>query len=327
METPPPPPLPPTAFHKGSVKAASDGRSLRGTHQYVKEALKLEEEVSYLVGPLLHQKSASSGADSHCGDSAKTVIVFVRDIRPVLQNGPMCGLVAITMASEILQRVPRSGLDCDLESACFPDSLLRFARGKGFTKQGEMFSVEYMLEVTQEATSGLCRGEVVPSAFLSDVGVLVSSITAGKAILVPYDADKDHTPCLAQGHKAHWCTITGFAMTLDSSAVMAPQLLECCNPQKPGTLHYTLKDTTIKRFASLLASSKHEQSESLFKTMRVFTRHGKSRHMGLWSLKELVESNQNLVEVSPQRDGCEEYVIPMGGIVEGLCSKTLVLSS
>ncbi|XP_041346755.1 LOW QUALITY PROTEIN: UPF0692 protein C19orf54 homolog, partial [Gigantopelta aegis] len=28
-------------------------------------------------------------------------------------------------------------------------------------------------------------------------------------ILIPYDCDKDHTPCLGSGHYAHWCLVVG----------------------------------------------------------------------------------------------------------------------
>lgn len=58
----------------------------------------------------------------------------------------------------------------------------------------------------------------------------------------------------------------------------------------------------------------------------MFMRHGKSEHLGLWKLSSLMESNANLVEFSPQR--CDnEHVLPDEGLLGGLASKVVILSS
>ena len=56
----------------------------------------------------------------------------------------------------------------------------------------------------------------------------------------------------------------------------------------------------------------------------VFAHQGKSKHTGLWLLSDLLASNSNLIEVGPDRSH-EEFVLPEGGITEGLCSQTVTL--
>lgn len=58
----------------------------------------------------------------------------------------------------------------------------------------------------------------------------------------------------------------------------------------------------------------------------VFTRQGKSKHLGLWSFSSLVESNNNLKEFSPSRDD-DEYLLPAGGVEAGLCGKAIILDT
>ncbi len=316
---PPPPPVvpppPPPLVPQSKVTRASNP----------------DEEVLYLIQPLLRTsdgESSSSVGDSSQG--AKQVITFVHNISPVVQHGPMCGLVAISMASELLRSSKADGNWMTLDSACHPDTLLRVARERGLSKRGEMFSVDYMLEVAEHTRQGSCRGAVVSATSL-DLRVIACSLIAGKAILVPYDADKDHTPCLARGHRAHWCVIVGFALTLDKTFTSdLPNLLECCDqcyPESSTTSYYALRKEHKNVFAERLVSwTSSCGSDSLLDCISVFVRHGKSRHMGLWCLRSLLHSNGCLVEVDPQRADPEGYVVPLGGIAEGLCSKALVLS-
>ena len=56
----------------------------------------------------------------------------------------------------------------------------------------------------------------------------------------------------------------------------------------------------------------------------VYTMQGKSRRPGVWSLKDLIASNQNLFKVSPGRNN-ETYVIPPNGIENELCGKIVIL--
>lgn len=266
MSTPPLPPVPPPL---PLSKHCIAGKS----HDFVRHAENVEEEVSYLVQPLCARAEGQG----------KTIFTLVHNVNPVIQKGPICGLVALSIASQLLNSrvVP-------------PDHLLTCAKEKGYSKQGEMFSAQNLLEL---AKSELCCTGTLLNASCVSVNELLTFITESNAIVVPYDADKDHSPCLARGHKAHWCTLVGFAIIAKSFAITK-------------NTHITLTPTSAYRFLS------NENDES---DIYLFARQGKSRHMGLWSYTSLIKSNANLTEVGPQR-GLNDYVIPPEGICKSLSS-------
>ena len=276
-------------------------------HLYQRKPLELQEEVEYLLQPLL------SDAGDEVLHSKNIAVTCVWDINPVIQDGPMCGLVALSMASQLLhesQPIPAN---------CHPDTLLNFAKESGFSKQGEMFSVDNMLQVAKHHMD--CCGR---STHIHSLDAVMLSLLQREAILVPYDADKNHSPCLAKGHKAHWCILVGFAAVLNRNMCNKEvlRLLEYCTPNPRLSGHYQLKEEFRPDFARMLSLSVEAGVAELY----VFARHGKSRHIGLWSYRELNQSNGNLVEVGPQISYPGEYIVPHGGINEGLCSKVLVLS-
>ena len=319
---PPPPPLPLPGGESLSAErllSYEDSDSSKGHgHQYVREPLKLEEEIPYLLTPLLPAVTASGSdrADDH--GPSRRVITFVHDICPVIQSGPMCGLVALSMASALLhggQILPGSQ----------PGALLDFVKENLLSKQGEMFSVDYMLRTAKSQLQ--CRGKV---ANVDSMGLktLLETLLKSRAILLPYDADKNHSPCLKNGHKAHWCLLVGFALIVrtDHCTFDPSNLLECCEANHTIPGHCTLQSnsTTREVFVQKLSSLSQDDSAYLLHSLFVFARHGKSRHLGLWQYSDLVMSNKNLFEVGPHRIS-GEYVVPEGGIVDGLCSKLLVL--
>ena len=306
---PVPPPCPPP------VKADDPGSAVTTGHLYLREALNLNEEVEYLLQPFLSDRYNVSGKNA--------VVTFVKDINPVIQDGPMCGLVALSMASQMLW-----GNHVTLPAKCHPETLLRFAKEVGFSKQGEMLSIDYMLQIAEQQMD--CRGK---STYFDSLhtDVLMRSILGGReAILVPYDADKDHSPCLEKGHRAHWCILVGFAVVLnrDTCTQEGLQLLEYCTPNPSLSGHYQLKKELGLDFVkavSLFEENCQIGAEPCGE-LYLFARQGKSKHIGLWSYKELLQSNRNLVEVGPWMTCSKDYVIPDGGINKGLCSNVLVLS-
>lgn len=94
-----------------------------------------------------------------------------------------CGLVALTMAAEILGH--------QLSTT----SLLKAAKSRKYSNHGEMFSVENMAAL---ANSGLekaasIRATVQPSSILCSKDELLNFMANG-VILVPYDIGKDQRP-------------------------------------------------------------------------------------------------------------------------------------
>ena len=86
------------------------------------------------------------------------------------------------------------------------DNLLAMARSKGYSYQGEMYSTENLGQLAGEFYGLGCR---VISYGFEDRHFIISELLKGSAVLVPYDADKNHKPCLENGHKAHWALLTG----------------------------------------------------------------------------------------------------------------------
>ncbi|KAI5707288.1 hypothetical protein M8J75_016406 [Diaphorina citri] len=56
----------------------------------------------------------------------------------------------------------------------------------------------------------------------------------------------------------------------------------------------------------------------------LLARQGKSNHIGVWRYSDLSASNANLREIDPKRN-IEDYLLPPGGIQEGLCNQYLLL--
>lgn len=94
------------------------------------------------------------------------------------------------------------------------DSLLETAKSKRFTNNGEMFSAHWLLELMK---LNLPSSTINPDKFRAYIydGILDSEFIQEKlrhhaTLLVPYDADRNHSPCNQNGHKAHWCLICGY---------------------------------------------------------------------------------------------------------------------
>ena len=293
MSTPSEPPrAPPVPALSQSASQSSKASRAKPTssrvderHQFVRTAEDLAQEVNYLVQPL----------SSRAGTQTK-ILTLVYDVNPVIQQGPMCGLVALSIASQLLNGM-----------AYPPDRLLARAKDMGYSKQGEMFSALNLLDLAHRELH--CTGAVLQTNSVS-VHELLMALTEGKAVVVPYDADKNHSPCIAGGTKAHWCTLVGFAV-LSDSAMSVPR-------QNPSDVYISLTPMTARHLVchDLMEVDKHD--------IYLFARHGKSRHLGLWSYSSLVESNANLKEVDPQRDS-GNHVIPTDGISSTLCSLLIIL--
>jgi hypothetical protein len=60
--------------------------------------------------------------------------------------------------------------------------------------------------------------------------------------------------------------------------------------------------------------------------VHVLALQGKSRHLSAWPLSDLVASNENLRQLDPERQASElEYIVPEGGLQEGLCGKAILI--
>lgn len=124
----------------------------------------------------------------------------LKDIQPILQEGPTCGLAAISM---LLKGNPSS------------DELLQIARHKKFTRNGEMFSADNLFALIEDVLGRrhlTARTLLAVQLFKGRIycETIKQVLLNGGCLLVPYDPDFNHGPCLKNGHKAHWALIIGY---------------------------------------------------------------------------------------------------------------------
>ncbi|KAF4517432.1 hypothetical protein B566_EDAN005041 [Ephemera danica] len=194
------------------------------------------------------------------GISRDPVLVVSVPVQHVLQSGPMCGLVALSMASS-----------AHGQTAIDAANLLAVAKNLGFTNHGEIFSVEFMQSLAQ---SVLPNVEVtIVTHELSDPQFIAQHVAAGDVFLVPYDSDRNFAPACLQGHKAHWAIVTGVIISMLSTE--QKNQLTILPPGK----------TSLSLVQSLKCDSLH-----------VLALQGKSQRLGAWPLQDLVSSNGNLVQ-------------------------------
>ncbi|XP_012888098.1 PREDICTED: UPF0692 protein C19orf54 homolog [Dipodomys ordii] len=294
---PPPPPLPPPPTAMGAVTPHVYGLE---KSQLLKEALekscpvaKGREDVKRLLK--LHKDRFRSDLQW---------ILFCADLPSLIQEGPQCGLVALWMAGTLLS--PPSGISLE--------RLVQVAMERGYTAQGEMFSVADMGRLAQETLG--CQAELIYGGLggPNRTRVLQHLIT-GQPMLIPYDEDFNHEPCLRKGHKAHWAVCAGILVGVQGTLSLS--YLE--DPEMPGLFH------PAPGAASHLPSLPEEGTPG---TVFLLSKQGKSWHYQLWDYDQVRDSNLQLTDFSPARatDG-RVYVVPTGGVRAGLCGQALLLRS
>ncbi|CAL8144402.1 unnamed protein product [Orchesella dallaii] len=264
------------------------------------------EEISKLVSFRLEDFSLTSIQDGDCKDTILMVVMPLT--KPILQNGPMCGIVALAEALQIMKK----NVYVD------PKVILDEAIKRGYSKQGEMFSVVAM-QTLAEVFGGCQQSSVIDSEVKSTecVQKLVTNILMGFPALIPYDADYNHSPSQRKGHAAHWAVIHGLATCISSSN------LNLVTKNSGFEILLSSPELTI---VQPIQQNQDKNITELFKTssLHVIAHQGKSYRIGLWKYNDLVESNQNLKEMAPKLlNNPSEFVF--GDIVHGLCSKVLLL--
>ncbi|KAH8236744.1 hypothetical protein KR026_009796 [Drosophila bipectinata] len=185
-----------------------------------------------------------------------------------LQVGPTCGLTALSM---LLGGQPTAA------------ELLKETIAQEYTLNGELFSGQYLFEITRKYLQQ--RGACQLHEGVLNCNKVKELLQAGGCLLVPYDADVNHAPCLKSGHRAHWALIVGFLVD---------------NQDKVRSLD-PLADLPCYIIP--------------FPQFYVLARHGKTRNLAVWSLETLSQSNANLVEFAqPKGYPDNEFLLPPGGI-------------
>ncbi|KAH9374795.1 hypothetical protein HPB48_019030 [Haemaphysalis longicornis] len=293
METPglvpPPPPPPPLQPARKQADERPSGDNLDNAETSVRNVLHRR----------LHWMTA--------GHHDAVVVSKVSSLKPVLQSGPQCGLVALSMASQLL---PRDGHPVSV------GELFEMAKSLRFTEKGEMFSAGHMKTLAETCLGG-CQARLVCDDHRAEI---VGHLIRGKPVLIPYDSDGNFEPCLKSGHTAHWAVLHG------SSSLQSPNTFLLASPAS-----FSGGPATPSSVPPPGAGSPRELLLPLAllggvdAAVFVCASQGKSRHVGLWGLERLLDSNHNLAHLGP-RHRAAEFVVPAGGVAEGLAGQVLLLA-
>ncbi|XP_018563050.1 UPF0692 protein CG33108 [Anoplophora glabripennis] len=123
-----------------------------------------------------------------------------------LQDGPQCGLVALMMCTGS----PNNDT---------VKHLYDYAKRKGYTNNGEIFSVDDMADVAKYYLPKKANVEIFEGDLFTTK--IKEFLLDGGMALVPYDTNKDNSPGFHSGHKAHWAIISGSILTDDDFYVIA----------------------------------------------------------------------------------------------------------
>ncbi|CAF4797867.1 unnamed protein product [Pieris macdunnoughi] len=184
-----------------------------------------------------------------------------KNFKAITQVGPTCGLVALSML---------------LNGEVSPDELLNIVIAEGYSNNGEMFSCQNMVQLVEKVLNLSKKNN---ASFHLRHGLyskeIILELLNGATLLVAYDADCNHSPCLRNGHTAHWALVCGIIIIDDPNG-------------------YYLSDPN---------------------NIYIFCRHGKSKYLAMWRLADLDSSNKNLNEFNPKKkeDGLL-YILPEGGM-------------
>lgn len=284
---PAPPPLPPLL-----TKSSLSVKDHKYAHACTKE-LKLlkkspKEDIISAVRHITYQFYV---------ENPSNLISLYYPISPVIQEGRCCGIVALSMASQLINNVS-------------PDDILSSAKSLNFTNEGEMFSAYNMAKLANTLLN--CDAIVVDN--LDDhKEYILNCICDGCPLLIPYDADKNHFPCSNSGITAHWAIISGLGFTINDKNILNTLPDYEIIRDYPELNVFLVSD--VPYIKNLL-----KYSEKMF----LYAHQGKSRHLAAWNLDDLFESNKNMREVT-RKYNSNELVLPPGDPLSELRNKAVLL--
>ncbi|XP_065782220.1 actin maturation protease isoform X2 [Muntiacus reevesi] len=178
---PPPPPLPPppptTGFAPPHVFGLEKSQLLKEALERAGPVPGTREDVKRLLK--LHKDRFRSDLQW---------ILFCADLPSLIQEGPQCGLVALWMAGTLLAPPGSTSLE----------RLVQVAIERGYTAQGEMFSVADMGRLAQEALG--CQAEVLCGGLGSpNRDHVLQHIVAGHPLLIPAATTRTSTTSHVRG--------------------------------------------------------------------------------------------------------------------------------
>ncbi|XP_074661064.1 actin maturation protease-like [Tubulanus polymorphus] len=288
---PVPPPLPSKTIQQNSVKPLTIFYPLDN----------IIEEIHHVLRRKLSLLSSEKSCD--------LLLSHYMPVPSLLQDGPMCGLVALQLAAECLK------VEINAKE------LLKVAQNEGWSKQGEIFNAKHISLLVEKCLK--CNAELITGGLDVNQEKISQHLMNGLPVLIPYDSDGNHEPCFKKGHKAHWAVLTGMVLVFNKSDYSAASIHELHYHQDemlPNVFHAEIsKDMNYdeKRFALM----DYKRSD-----IYVYAKHGKSKYLDLWNYEQLAASNNNLVEVSGEiLQDRDNFVIPIDGVISGLMGRSVLI--
>ncbi|XP_054169095.1 actin maturation protease-like [Oppia nitens] len=235
------------------------------------------------------------------------MISLYNNVDNVLQSGPKCGLVALLMCQSLV---------LNHNSYLTQEDLFESAKQMGFSKTGEMFSVENMAKLTHRLLSVETEIKVNLNERINE---LVSHLAKGLPVLVPYDSDANHEPTLLGGQRAHWAIILGFCIIVNKSNINNIDLCGIRDQYNHQLYHLKPKHLLTKCVLDIIDNRK-------YKKILVYAKQGKSKYLHIWSFNRLCQSNCNLVKTSLKLNKSDIVLPENGGIIKGLNNQCLFVT-
>lgn len=196
--------------------------------------------------------------------------------------------MALSIVARVLGTVPA---ELRLEGHAEIDTLLALAKARGVSAQGEMFSCHSLAELGRDAYALDTTVMAVPPVIAPDGRKQWAQwLRDGHLLLVPYDRDKDHRPCRVNGQQAHWFLVKGLAVPTSGQA---PAPMAENDAEQPA---FDWHEVTGDDDGALVEAAAAAAPDDVY----VVGLHGKSRHQAVWRLADLVASNAQLHEPSPE---------------------------
>jgi len=268
------------------------------------------------------------------------------DVPAKLQDGPQCGIVAGWMAANALinkcQYPAADDEDQDYEEGKEEgrtdqptlDQLQDAAIKANFSRKGEMFTAQDLADLITEnykdykvSAQVLTNARATLTSFTNMLDIFTDP-DYHQLLLVVYDSGPDQRPCNLKGHKAHWGVLTGMASLIPPFHVMSNvkaahnHFITNC---ESGC--YIIKGQMSHNFREHLADLKQVFAKADGGKFELIIRQSKSKRLFFFDPRELANSCCNLREISPglEYHFTNKYVVPPGGIKEGLANKCILV--
>lgn len=154
------------------------------------------------------------------------------------------------------------------------------------------------------------------------------TLITSKLILFPYDCDFNHAPCNKKGIKAHWALITGFILPIDHEEPISLTFGKNTEENRSHGIEF-IDSVKTEQVIKLKENyeNKYFDAKKFSDLVYVVSKHGKSRHLGVWRLKHLLESNRQLKDIDYKKCDPSEFVLPLDGDLSNSLSKRFLVIS